>query len=217
MKTIAIGGFIASGKSTLAKMLAEKLDVPWLKEFEEGDPLFEFLLNALYNKETKDKMEKIYGQNSNITERLLQDYFLNAYATRQMKLQKEHPEVKAIITDNSVIGHGVFAQTNITNSNFKKLYEGTKAQYLLEVGYPSFYIILESTFDTFKRRLFERGRKAEVDNWDNNYSYFQTLHATFTKRLRGLCDYLNIPYLQLPVDSISPTEVLNEVMKRCEF
>ena len=67
---IAIGGMIASGKSTLVDNLSKTLNIPAMKEFESDDVVFNTILKWLYEG-VKD------------VEMLLQFYFLHNHWSSQ--------------------------------------------------------------------------------------------------------------------------------------
>lgn len=191
---VAIGGMIASGKSTLAEALAKNFDLPLIEEFDQDDKVFETLLTWLY--EGKPNVEM-----------LLQIYFIHHHYLRQLEMPKGH------IVDRYLIEHWLFAQENLKHvPKVMNMYNGLFHTYLNETRHPDLYIILDINWETFKERIFERGRASEIDNFDQNETYFKNLLESYTKRLKAQCVIHNIPYIILDVNHLTEAQVLEITM-----
>ncbi|TNK94613.1 hypothetical protein C4M98_04210 [Mycoplasmopsis pullorum] len=73
---------------------------------------------------------------------------------------------------------------------------------------PDFVIFLDVDFDTFKKRLFKRNRRAEVDNWDTNYDYYKKMHSTYKQNFVDLCHEYNVNYVIINTNNLDENEVL---------
>lgn len=172
---VAVGGMIASGKSTLVKKLGAALNVPYMDEFAKEDPVFNTLLKWLY--EGMDDVEM-----------LLQVYFLH----KHWKTQKEFTE--NVIIDRHMIEHWLFAQNNISDTTIKNFYNGIFNAYMNDIKPIDLYIILDVDWPTFETRLKSRGRQQEIDNFDANIDYFKTLLKDYVKMLEAQCLIHHVPY-----------------------
>ena len=144
---VAVGGMIASGKSTLVRQLGNELNVPYMDEFAKDDPVFNTLLEWLY-----EGVEDV--------EMLLQIYFLH----KHWKTQKDYDE--DVIIDRHMIEHWLFAQKNIKDKTIKNFYNGVFNAYMNDVKDIDLYIILSVNWNTFVERIHKRGRQQEIDNFD---------------------------------------------------
>lgn len=173
---VAIGGMIASGKSTLVRKLGAALDVPFMDEFAKEDPVFNTLLKWLY-----EGMEDV--------EMLLQIYFLH----KHWKTQKTYDD--NVIIDRHMIEHWLFAQKNIQDKTIKNFYNGVFSAYMNDVKAIDLYIILDVSWETFEDRLKKRGRQQEIDNFDANIPYFKTLLKDYVKLLEAQCLIHDVPHV----------------------
>lgn len=119
---IAIGGMIASGKSTLVDNLSKTLNIPAMKEFEEDDVVFNTMLKWLYEGVKDVSM-------------LLQVYFLH----KHWSSQKEY--LDNVIVDKHIIENMIFAEEHLT-PELLELYEGIFNHYEAHICKPDLYIIL---------------------------------------------------------------------------
>lgn len=190
---LAVGGMIASGKSTLVQSLAEELDLEAMDEFDEDDEVFHTLLKWLY-----DGVEDV--------EMLLQVYFLHKHWKTQKKF-------KDVVVDRHIIEHWLFAQTNLKKfPEILNMYNGVFHAYMNDVTHPDLYIILDMNWDTFKARIFARGREQEMANFDENKQYFFTLMENYTKKLIAQCNIYDIPYRVIDVNGKDKDTVLMEAI-----
>lgn len=189
---IAIGGMIASGKSTLVDNLSKTLNIPAMKEFESDDVVFNTILKWLYEG-VKD------------VEMLLQFYFLHNHWSGQ----KEYKD--SVIVDKHIIENLIFAQEHLSHDlELLNIYEGLFSQYVKNVHKPDLYIILEIDWNTFKERINQRGRQQEIDNFDNNTEYFKRLLSTYVSKLVEQCEKQDITYYVLNTSQLSEEETLKK-------
>lgn len=189
---IAIGGMIASGKSTLVKNLSKKLGYDRMDEYTNGDEVFETLLKWLY--EGKQDVEM-----------LLQIYFLHKHWTTQALYGGD------VVVDRDIIEHWIFAQENIKDKpEILNMYNAVFHAYMNTHRKPDLYIILDMNWGTFEERITKRGRSQEVDNFDENAVYFLNLLRIYVEKIKAQCAIYNIPYTIIKVDGLSEQEVLEQ-------
>ncbi len=192
---IAVGGMIASGKSTLVKGLAKELGYDVLDEFRNDDEVFNTLLRWLY--EGKDDVEM-----------LLQVYFLHKHYKTQLEKTQD------VVVDRHIIEHWLFAQENLKHKpEVLNFYNGLFHSYMNTVTQPDLYIILDISWDTFVRRIKKRGRAQEMDNIENNWNYFYNLLKTYKSKLEAQCKVYDIPYVVLNDDFNTEEDTVREGLK----
>lgn len=193
---IAVGGMIASGKSTLVKSLGEKLKLPVMDEFDEHDKIFNTLLDWLYTGAPNVEM-------------LLQVYFLHTHYLTQKKYGKD------FVVDRDIIEHWLFANENLKHMpEILNMYNGVFNAYMNSITKPDLYVILNISYPTFQKRIFKRGRKSEIDNFDANKEYFVNLLDVYVDKLKAQCTIYDIPYIVVNVDNKDEDDVLDEVLRR---
>ena len=185
---IAIGGMIASGKSTLVDNLSKTLNIPAMKEFEEDDIVFNTILNWLYSG-VKD------------VEMLLQVYFLHKHWSSQKQYEDD------VIVDKHIIENLIFADEHLS-SELLELYTGVFKNYVEHTKKPDLYIIIDIDWNTFSDRIHQRGRQQEIDNFVKNESYFKRLLSTYVSKLTSLCSAQNIPYYIIETSKLKEEETL---------
>ena len=191
---IAIGGMIASGKSTLVENLGRELKLPILEEFEKDDKVFNTLLEWLYTGVAD-------------VEILLQIYFIHNHYLRQKEYGHD------FIVDRDLIEHWIFAKTNLEkHPEVMNMYNGIFMAYMNQITKPDLYIILDITFEEFLNRLKERGRESETDNLEDNLEYFRDLHSDYTERLAAQCVIYGIPYTILETSDLTEDQVLDKAL-----
>mgnify|MGYP000028726606 CR=1 FL=1 len=195
---LAVGGMIASGKSTLVRQLAEEYSYDMMDEFSADDEVFNTLLGWLY--EGKPDVEM-----------LLQTYFLYKHYTTQLKFPDD------VVVDRHIIEHWLFAQENLKEKpTVKNMYNGMFHQFMNHVTQPDLYIILDLDWDTFMERIKKRGRKQEIDNLDDNEKYFRQLLVMYKDKLEAQCKIYDIPYVVVDTTYLDDGKVLGIVKKKIE-
>jgi deoxyadenosine/deoxycytidine kinase len=185
----AVGGMIASGKSTLVKTLAEKLNLQRMDEYDKNDEVFNTLLKWLY--EGKQDVEM-----------LLQIYFLHKHWKTQQNIKGD------LIVDRHIIEHWLFAQINLAkNPEVLNMYNGLFHQYMNSIEHPDLYIILDMDWDTFKQRIMIRGREQEVENFGQNEDYFKFLMDDYVRKLVAQCEIYDIRYIVLDTSGRTQEDV----------
>lgn len=189
---LAIGGMIASGKSTLVKNLSSALNIPAMEEFEENDVVFNTMLKWLYEGVKDSSM-------------LLQMYFLHNHWSSQ----KEY--LDDVIVDKHIIENLIFAEEHLS-PELLELYQDTFTNYVNHTRKPDVYIILNVEWKTFEERIRQRGRQQEIDNFDKNREYFKRLISTYVQKLTALCEKFEIPYYVVDTDELTEQETLRKVL-----
>ncbi len=202
-KTIAIGGMIAAGKTTLSDALSEAINAKVLYEINDDDNTQMILLNDLYErKPDAGTVFQIY--------QLLKR--INQYE------QAANLDVP-IILDRVFFEDRLFAHENMLDNiinycHYDRFWESKADEIINKVGLPQLYVILKIDWDTFKKRIFQRGRKSEIDNFSINEKYFQKLNSVYVPYLEKTCIKYGIPYIILEANM--PTEekiklILNKI------
>jgi len=195
---IAVGGMIASGKTTLVKNLSQSLNFDQLDEFKQGDEVFNTLLEWLY---------KGYED----VEMLLQVYFLHKHYKTQLEKAND------VIVDRHIIEHWLFAQENLKEKpQVLNFYNGLFHQYMNQVIQPDIYLILDMDFDTFESRIMQRGRPQEIDNYEQNKNYFKALLKSYKEKLIAQCTIYDIPYVIIDVNEQTETETLKKALNHID-
>jgi deoxyadenosine/deoxycytidine kinase len=196
---LAVGGMIASGKSTLTQEMARYFEMPLLEEFSKDDTVFNTLLTWLY--EGKPNVEM-----------LLQIYFLNQHWASQKALGHH------IVVDRHIIEHWIFAQVNLKkHPEVLNMYNGLYHQYMNSIDHPDLYIILDMNWSTFKKRIMKRGREQEIENFGRNEQYFKDLHETYVDKLISQCIIYDIPFYVLDTDDMDEDTVSDVAIQVIEL
>jgi deoxyadenosine/deoxycytidine kinase len=193
MNRIAIGGMIASGKTTLAKKLSYEYHLPVVEEFTANDEVFETLLKWLY--EGKPNVEM-----------LLQIYFIHNQWLKHKEMGDKY------IVDRDVIEHWIFAQLNLRKyPEILNMYNGVFHAYMNSIKLPDLYIILDMGWTDFEDRIMKRGRPQEIENFEKNKEYFKTLWSNYAELLHAQCVIYNIPTVTVDTHWKTEDEILEEV------
>lgn len=193
---IAIGGMIASGKSTLlANLSYEYKDIEVVKDLRAGDFLFDDLLRRTYEGHTEAGI-------------LLQIHFMY----KHYKLQQEY-NGRDTFFDRHIIEHWLFAKHRLTDPVVWRMYNNFFQILMEDVEQPDLYIILDMNWDTFVDRIYSRNRETEITNFKYNKDYFYNLLEDYTKKIVAQCELYNIPYQVVNVDGNSEQETLAIVKK----
>ena len=126
------------------------------------------------------------------------------------------------IFDRSIFEDWLFAKENLNSSYLFGYYEGTfrgiANEIVYDIGVPKLYIILKGSWDLFKRRIYERARPAEIDNFEKNEIYFHRLLNQYEEFLVSTCKNFGIEYVvidaALPVDE--KVKMVVEHLKRVD-
>ena len=196
---IAIGGMIGAGKSTLSRALGQKLEASVVYELNENDELQNLLLKKLYE---GDKTSAIAFQVYFFCSRF--DNYCNGVNNNRIS-----------VFDRTIFEDRLFAHQNMTSDPimfgfYDSMWHDKTKELIYSVGVPKLYIILDIKWEDFKKRLVERGRKSETDNFDQNEPYFRSVHRIYTEYLVNVCQVYGINHIVL--DATIPTDTQVEMI-----
>lgn len=204
---------ISSGKSTLVSLLVEhyknNLQKPayFLNEFKENDVVFNNLL--------KWHLEK----KPNIT-LSFELYVLDSHISELYKIENELKKQFVdyfLFLDRFSVEHIIFSQIAFENDPKRWRSYKTMANKMIDsFNIPDFVIYLDVNFETFKNRIFQRNRKAEIDNWNINEVYYKKLHNDYKSNFIKLCQEYGVNYCILDTNNKNQEEVLNEALLQIE-
>ncbi|WP_406617044.1 deoxynucleoside kinase [Mycoplasmopsis adleri] len=206
---IGISGMISSGKSTLTKNLTRHYRTSiMLEEFEENNEVFNTFLKWLYEKQPNLTMG-------------FQAYVVENHTTKLNELIDEFNLLGKdwhsdhIFLDRFSIEHYIFAHVNLKPKGKKYLqgYDALFEHLITKDETPDLAIYLDMTWDTFKKRLFERGRKVEIDNFYANEEYFKELFDVYKKLFEKQAKKYNLNYFVIKTDNLNEKQVLEEAIK----
>ena len=191
--SIAIGGMIGAGKSTLTRALGETLNADVIYELNENDDLQNILLKRLYEgDETAAIAFQVY-------------FFCSRFDNYRNGVQNSNLS----IFDRTIFEDRLFAHQNMTADPimfgfYDSMWHEKTKELIYSVGVPKLYIILDLKWEEFKDRIFRRERKSEIENFSSNEAYFKSLHSVYVHYLEKTCQVYGINYMIL--DSQLPTE-----------
>lgn len=224
-KKIAIGGMIGAGKSTLSPALADKLGYAHLEEFNENDNVFKQMLQWLYEgKNIELQLQTYFIEYSyNVVKQFDRKTKRDAYEivckeNEEMRGALEHnfnlhSQDNNVVVDRDIIEHWLFAHINLKDSDpaLMTMYNNLFHAYYLNHQQPDLYVILDINWETFKNRLFTRGRAVEVDNFEENKAYFKNLLDNYTSKLTAQCIIYDVPFVVIDCNGKEKEDVLKEV------
>ncbi len=192
-KVIAIGGMIAAGKTTLSNDLASKINAKVNYELDENNKTQDVLLEDMYKREPDAGTV----------------FQLYLFLKRHRQYVEASKSNQPIILDRTIFEDRLFAHENmlddiISFSYYDRMWEEKVSEMINKVGLPNLYVILKIDWNTFKDRIFKRGRKSEIDNFSLNEEYFKNLNSIYVGYLENTCLKFGIPYIVL--DANLPNE-----------
>ncbi|WP_027334984.1 deoxynucleoside kinase [Mycoplasmopsis felifaucium] len=205
---IAISGMISSGKSTLTKNLKSAYqNSMMLEEFDENDQVFNTYLKWCY--EQKPNLDISFQ--SYIVESLTE---LNKHSEAKFMEKYSHTN-GFLFLDRFILEHYIFAVVTLEkkdkkyleafDSLFNCIYDSSTA--------PDLAIFLKISWNTFKTRIYARGRSVEIENFNQNEAYFKRLHELYFELFEKLVNKYNIPFKIIESDYKTDKEVLKEAKK----
>lgn len=198
-KSIAIGGMIAFGKSTLTRELSKLLNYKEITEIDERDELTQLLLEKMYKRDGS----AIYGP-------LFQIYFL----LERFKKYDENCWFNSIF-DRTIFEDWIFAKENINDpailNYYGYMWDARIREMLYIQGVPKLYVILDGDWDLFKERVYKRGRPYEIENFKENETYFKNLVHKYKTYLINICISYGIDYIV--VDAKTPAKKNAKLIK----
>ncbi|WP_036464947.1 deoxynucleoside kinase [Mycoplasmopsis sturni] len=202
---IAISGMISSGKSTLTQLLAKNYGEKaiYLEEFDAKDELFDKLLMWHLNHKPNITLAfEIYVMNSHLN---------HLYAITS----KAENANKILLMDRFSVEHTIFGKIAFADKSPKHFQAYTKAVNALikKDSLPDLVIYLDMSFESFKERIFKRGRKSEIDNFDSNLGYWKSLHSQYKEDFVKLCQNHNLIFQIIQTDNLDENGVLQKALE----
>lgn len=202
--SIVVGGMIAFGKSTLAERLHQVLENSNIVyELNDEDQLMHLLLEKMYER----KNNTLYGS-------VFQLYFvLNRFDNYKNGCNSKN----ITIFDRSIFEDWLFAHENIVRpsvfSYYDSLWKDVANELIYEYGVPKLYVILTGDWELFKKRLFQRNRPVEIENFEKNKTYFKKLLEIYEDYMVNVCKDFGIDYLLVDAHK-STDEILQIVLEK---
>ncbi|UCF79838.1 MAG: deoxynucleoside kinase [Candidatus Eiseniibacteriota bacterium] len=192
---IAIEGVIGVGKTSLATMIAEKLDARLVLEEAETNPFLEDFY--------KDRRGMAFQ---------VQVYFLLSRYQQQKELIQRDLFFKRTVSDYIFQKDRIFANVNLDDREFA-LYDRIASILEQEIAKPDIVIYLQATPEVLMRRIQKRARSSEKPM---ELSYIQTLNEAY--------NYFFFHYTDAPVLAVNTTEIdfvnnpeyVTDLLKRVE-
>ncbi|EGV00284.1 deoxynucleoside kinase [Mycoplasmopsis columbina] len=209
---IAISGMIGAGKSTLAKALNQTYaDSILLEEFANDDIVFNTFLKWLYEK--KENID--IGFQAYILESLSDNFqkTMEKYQNLGYRAEQNH-----VFLDRFNLEHYIFAVATLAKKppKYLKAFDAMFHEIIDMKENPDLAIFLDISFETFKERIFERGRESEISNFEDNKDYFLQLHDLYKELFIALASKYQIPYFIIEVNNKSNVEVLSQAIQIIE-
>jgi deoxyguanosine kinase len=193
IRYIAIEGVIGVGKTTLARLLSERMQAELvLEEVEENPFLHEFYA---------DRARWAFQT---------QMHFLFSRYQQQRGLHQLDLFVQRLVSDYLFQKDRIFANLNLTDRELA-LYEKIVTQIELEVPRPDVVVYLQANTETLLARIRERGRPFEKDM---GRDYLKALNEAYNY---FFFHYTDAPLLVVNTDSIDfvrSTADLEDLSKR---
>lgn len=158
--SIVVDGIIGAGKTTVARMIADHLDIPMFEELKNDDTensLEHRMLNRFYA--DQDRWSAI-----------IQVMFLNE---RFRDLKTIEASGENAILDRSIYGDEIFAKTINKRGSMAddelRIYQELLHNMLQHINPPQLLIYLDVTVDTALERIQERSRGTEAEMIPRDY------------------------------------------------
>ena len=142
---IVIEGPIGSGKSSLAKILADRFSVHFLSEKSEKNPFLPKFYEDM----------KRYALSTQL-------FFLFQRADQIQKISQKDMFKKSIIADFFLEKDPIFAKINLDEEEFK-LYHQIFSHLQLKAPKPDLIIYIQTSVETLEKRIKERNIDFEID------------------------------------------------------
>ncbi|APJ38593.1 deoxynucleoside kinase [Mycoplasmopsis pullorum] len=206
--TIAISGMTSSGKSSLVDNLAQHFPNSLkLNEFDPNDEMFNTML----------KWHLDHKPHATLT---FETYIMASHVRNFQKVQEEFyaqkmdPKQDFIFLDRFCVEHLIFGEVAFSKIDPEALgvYLAASNQLINKNVLPDFAIFLDLSFENFKKRLFTRNRKSEIDSWSSNEEYWKKLHSLYRPTFERLCKENNIKYYILDTNNLDIQQVLDNTI-----
>lgn len=193
---LVVGGPISVGKSTLVN----SLPFPSINELDESDELQMLLLENTYKK-------------GRVAPEVIEDYFLEVRKNKYIEFSNT---LQTYVFDRSIFETLWFARGNMSDKSFehfKRLWKAEIDELIEEYGKPGLYILLTMNWDTFKERLFNRGREVEVKNFKDNETFFKQHIAEYEEHMTEVFEMFDLNYVKIATDNLNSEQVAEKAME----
>jgi deoxyadenosine/deoxycytidine kinase len=170
IRYIAIEGVIGVGKTTLARLLSERLGAELVLEEVEENPF----LHEFYNDRARWAFQT-------------QMHFLFSRYQQQRGLHQLDLFVQRLVSDYLFQKDRIFAGLNLTDRELS-LYEKIVTQIELEIPKPDVVVYLQASTETLLSRIQSRGRPFEKD-----------MEREYLKELNEAYNYFFFHYTEVPL------------------
>ncbi|KAF0153222.1 MAG: deoxynucleoside kinase [Ignavibacteria bacterium] len=143
LRYIAIEGVIGAGKTSLARMLSEKLNADLILEQFEENPF----------------LEKFYDDRKRFAFQTQMFFLINRYK-QQQQLKQQNLFSSITVSDYIFDKDKIFAYLNLSQEEVK-LYENIFPLLERDIPKPDLVIFLQSSIDRLMTNIKQRGRKFE--------------------------------------------------------
>ena len=198
---IIVGGSVAIGKSTLVNGISKRTGWTPIQEINEDDPLQNTILTQMYE-----------GKRLHLA--TVQYFFI----TTRLKVYKENSNsMITSILDRGLWEDDIFAKLLMVNEpksykHFRVFWESVIKSTVEKYGCPKAYIFVTADWETFKERIFNRHRDAEIHNFESNKEYFKNLLNEYNNHFEETLRGFGIKPIKIDTINKTPEEVLNEAM-----
>ncbi|WP_019911922.1 deoxynucleoside kinase [Paenibacillus sp. HW567] len=143
---IAVEGPIGAGKTTLATMLAEKLQLPVIKEIVDENPF----------------LDKFYQNMDDWSFQLEMFFLCNRYKQLEDTVNRYIDKGKPVISDYHIYKNLIFSERTLKGTKREKY---RKIYHVLtdDLPKPDIILYIRADLDTLLKRIAKRGRSFEED------------------------------------------------------
>ncbi len=198
---IIVGGTIAAGKSTLVDGIAKATGWIAVPELRENDEVQEIILQKLY-------------EGNRIHAATIQFYFV---ANRYKQYKDASNGLVTSILDRGIWEDAFFSKLLMTSDlksyeHFKVLWRTTLDKIIKMYGKPKAYIYARVNWASFEKRIFLRGREAEIRNFEANKEYFKNLLDMYSADFVQLLNDNDIEPIIINTDELSKDNVVETAL-----
>jgi len=158
--SIVVDGIIGAGKTTVARMISEHLDIPMFEELKNDDTE-----NSLEHR----MLNRFYADQERWSA-IIQVMFLNE---RFKDLKEIEANEQFAILDRSIYGDEIFAKTINKRGSMAddelKIYQELLHNMLQHINPPKLLIYLDVSIDTAMDRIYKRSRGTEAEMIPEDY------------------------------------------------
>ncbi|MGV2393629.1 UNVERIFIED_CONTAM: deoxynucleoside kinase [Campylobacter lari] len=116
--------------------------------------------------------------------------------------------------DRFSVEHYIFAHVNLKSkgSKYLKGYDALFTHLITKDETPDIAIYLDMSYETFEKRLFDRGRDVEIRNYEANKTYFRELYNVYKELFIKQAKKYNLKYFIINTDNLTENEVFEQAI-----